>query len=507
MNIPFFSFLKSANTNISPFIQPQDQPSVLNGVTNSWKLGALTKDTGYSIIDAQIQANKSITGMFHFVQNPSTEKMLVTVDDSTSDDTQLFYRANGAGSWTEIGAAETAWANVAGCNVEMANFIGYCFFVGYSAVDGFLPVGSLTGTTFSTSTNVTSMPQAKYIVNYRDRLYALNVKYGGTEYPYRIVCSSPPSAGAITWSTSGSPTSSTGGFLDVSFNLEITGGAENWDRLMIFTNRSAYFYDQTQFKKIWDQGCSNHRTICTEGAYMIWVNGKGVWVSTGGQPQNIAGEVIDFIRNGNPANFFAEIVDEVYHLYVGTVTVNGVTYTNCVLKFNIPISTWEWREYANNMTVFEKYLNSSRQERLYMGDTTGKVWDKGKYTDATLVSGDAQTTAGTGGTDISANFELAPIVLNNYSDVKVVKNIIAYSERAQGLKLKMRVIDKNTRILTPYRPIGELTHFINSFQVNVDKGCVIQIAGAESSTNPYFSFYGFDLEVEKYSKTLKPSKK
>jgi hypothetical protein len=163
MLFPIKAITKGSNTNINPLIHPVDQPYLLLGCANSQKLGALAKDTGYELIDAQIQANKSILGLYNFRQVPGTEKMLATVDDATSDDTQLFYRANGAGAWTEVTAAETAWANFAGINVEFESFIGYCFIVGHGTTDGFLPVASLTGTVFSTSANVTSMPKAKFV--------------------------------------------------------------------------------------------------------------------------------------------------------------------------------------------------------------------------------------------------------------------------------------------------------------------------------------------------------
>lgn len=498
---------KGANTNINTLLHPPESPYVLNGCTNSWKLGVITKDTGYSRVGTGVlQANKSILGNYHFIQQSGTEKMLATCNTSDDANTQLFYRANGSGAWSNISLG-TAWNGVANQYVEMQGFIGYCFFVGADTSNNFLPVGSLTGTTFSTSTNVTSMPQAKYITRYRDRLYVGNVKYGGTQYPFRVVASSPVSASAITWSTAGAPDSSTGGFLDVDFSYEITGMSSNWDKLMVFTDQGAYFYDQTQFKKIFEEGCSNHRTIKNKGSYMIWANTRGVWVSTGGQPQNIAGEVIDFIRNANAANFFAEIEDDIYHLYVGNVTVNGVSYANCDLKFNINTSNWDWREYYNTMTSFGRYFDSTKKNRLYMGDTVGTVWDKGKYSDSTLVSGDAQTTAGTGGQAILANFILAPFSMGDLGNWKRINDLIAYAERAQGVNLKGRVIDRNSQILTPFKPIGQLVNYVQSFPVNIDNGVILQLAGSEYSTNPYFSFLGCEIDITKDAVVPRKSKK
>jgi hypothetical protein len=288
--------------------------------------------------------------------------------------------------------------------------------------------------------------------------------------------------------------------LDVDFSDAITGMGTNWDRLVIFTDYSAYFYDQSTWKNVWDTGCCAHQTIKTSGAYMLWANSDGVWISTGGQPQNIAGEIIDFIRAGNPRNFFAEIVDEEYHLYVGDVTVDGVDYTNCTKIFNIPTSAWRTREYYNNITTFARF-NDSCKQRLHMGSDTGEVWDKGKYTDATLYNMDAIVSAA--GKAIGANFELPPIHLNDISINKKLHNIYVYANRAQGLALQARVIDRNLRILTPYMPIGKLDKYVNTFQIEAKKGVILQIAGSEYGKLPYFSFYGFMLDVEKDSDILK----
>src|ERR1035437_5433429 len=156
-----------SNTNVSYLAQPVDQPYLMNGCKNSWKIGKITKDTGYSIVDAQIHAGKSVLGLFNFKQTPGTEKMLSTLNDSTGADTELWYRTTG--SWTEIPAAQVVWATYINQQVEMESFLGYCFFVGFDGTN-FLPVGSLTGTTFSAATNVTSMPQARFIEKYNGQL-------------------------------------------------------------------------------------------------------------------------------------------------------------------------------------------------------------------------------------------------------------------------------------------------------------------------------------------------
>ncbi|MBU2249514.1 MAG: hypothetical protein KKD77_22395 [Gammaproteobacteria bacterium] len=491
MLVPQLNFLGSANLNLNPFLQPENSPVVLNGVVPTYKLGALLKDVGYSQVGDAIEAGKPVTGHFDFHQSPTVQKELVTINNAAGTNLVLAY--NNAGTWTDINIS-TSWDAFEDCKVEMAGFIGYCFFVGYDSTDNvFLPVGSLTGTTFSTSTNVTSMPQAKYIIRYRDRLYIAHCFYSGTKYEFRVYFSSIPSAGAITWT----PASD---FLDVDFGEQITGLSTNWDRLVVFTEHNAYMYDQSIWKQAFAYGCSAHRTIQNHGPYMIWANYDGVWMSTGGQPQNIAGPVIDFIRNGSPRDLFATIVDEKYVLYVGTVTVDSITYSNCELVFDVPTSIWYWRENYDNFTTYARYNNAGVMER-HMGCTDGEVMKKGKHSDTTLISSDD-------GQPIGVNFELPPIHLSMFDGFKGVKKLIAYAKKSQGLKLKYRIIDRNTTALTPYMKLGELTKYVNSFDISSsESGVLIQVAGSEYSTNEYFEFYGCVLDIIKESKVYASTQK
>jgi hypothetical protein len=481
MIIPQTNFLAGANASVSPLLQPENSPTVLNGVNNAYELGALLKDTGYSQVGDTLEAGKSITGLYDFHQSPTTQKILATVNNAAGTNLVLAY--NNAGTWTDINIG-SAWDAFEDCKVEMEGFIGYCFFVGYDSTDKvFLPVGSLTGTTFSTSTNVTDMPQGKFIKRYRDRLYIAHCYYSGALYQYRVYYSSVPVAGAIEWTPATD-------FLDVDFGREITGMGTNWDRLVVFTEQTAHIYDQSIWKKLWDTGCTAHRTIVNKGPYMYWFDGDNAWRSSGGQPEPIGGPIVKFIKAGNPRNFFSCETDEEIRTYVGTITVNGVQYTNCELIFNIPTQSWRWREFYDNFTIYAPYNNGGKVYQ-YMGVDDGEVMCKGKYTDTTLISSDD-------GYDIAANFELPPIWLNS-EKVKRLKKVTAIANRAQGLNLQARVVDRNIRMLTPYKPLGKLIKYINDFDVNVDNGVMIQIAGSESSQLPYFSLLGLLYDIELYS--------
>jgi hypothetical protein len=231
---------------------------------------------------------------------------------------------------------------------------------------------------------------------------------------------------------------------------------------------------------------------------LFFANRDGVWVSTGGQPENVAGSVIDYIRGaGNPSSWIGKIVDEEYHLYLGNVTVNGISYANCLLTFNIPTRGWRTRELYNAVTSMEGYLTSG-QKALYFGGSAF-VYRKGKYTDATPYVSDASdgTASGSGAQPIHSNFELAPMYTGDLEGQ--VRKINAFADRAMGLNLRVRAIDRNKRILTPYMKLGQLSQFINSFDVEAEKGILLQVAGSEYGSLPYWSFYGYSIDVEKFA--------
>ena len=444
------------------------------------------KRLGYLRVNGQINSGKTNTALFDGRESPSILRMLATTNDATGVDTELYY--DNAGTWTEIAAAQAAWAAIANCNVEMETFVGYTFFVGYNGTS-FLPVGSLTNTTFSTVTNVGSMAQGKFIRRYRDRLYVANCKSAGTAYPYRVYFSSVPTGAVITWDTTSL------GFFDIDFSEQITGIEENWDYLIIFTAESAYYYNQVSKKKLWDIGCSNHRTIKNYSSDMLWADGKGVYVSTSmGRPQNIAGNVIDFVKAGTATNYFAELIDEEYHLFVGSVTVDGISYTNVDLIFNFPTQTWRWEELAGTMKIFAKY-NSSGDFRLYMGDNNGQVWNKSKYSDASPAFSDGKITT-VDGTAITVFAETKPFFFDNPAIRKRLNKVTVFADRALGVQMKMRALNKNTRALVPYEPLGQITKYINVFEPNDKEFNLLQLEITESSVNPYFSILGIVVEYE-----------
>lgn len=484
-----FDFSAGQYSFVSAFSHPPNSLALINGARVDQKMNTLTKDLGYSQVSTTPETNKGATGIHDFHQDPTTQKILITVNDSTDDDTQLFYKTL-AGAWIEVGAAETAWANVANVAVRMETFIEHAFIVGHGSVDGFLPVASFTGTTFSSTANVTNMAQAKGVVRYRDRLYAINTRTGGTNYPFRVYYSSAPSTGAITWT----PASD---FFDIGFGEEIRAETNHWDKLIIFTRFETFMFDQTQVRSVWKVGAANRQTVDKFQGYLIWTNHEGVWMSANQQqPFKVSDPIKNFIDASIVSNQHAKIIDDVYYLSLGgTITVDSETYTNTMAMLHVPTLTWTIRELGHQVNRLGA-INDTDRQRLYICATNGKIYNKGKYTDSTLIKDDD-------GTAIRVNVLFQPIRLQDVGAKNKIKEIRAYAEKAGSASLKYRILDRRNRALTDFKPLGTIEKYENVFEVLDDaEGTLIQVALSELSGNEHWVYNGHQIEIDSISKVI-----
>jgi hypothetical protein len=93
--------------------------------------------------------------------------------------------------------------------------------------------------------------------------------------------------------------------------------------------------------------------------------------------------------------------------------------------------------------------------------------------------------------------------MGNMEFTKNMTKITTFANRAMGLRLKARVINRESRSLTPYVELGEVTQYVQHHHISTQDGVLLQIAGYEYGSNPYWSFYGFSLEADLLSEVLK----
>ena len=471
--ITITNFLVPASTEVSHFLASDNQLVIADGVNYSFKQGEIRKDLGYAALSTAIHA-KPINSLFDFRQSAVTQKILATIDDATSANTELWYW-NGT-AWVQI--TTTVWNTYHSQRVSMESFIGYCFFAGTDASNNFLPVASLTDTTFSTSTNVTTMPQAMQLIKYRDRLYAVNCHYSGTDYPFRIFFSSTPSAGSITWTPATD-------FLDVDYSEALTGAGVIADRLVAFTAFTAYLYDESTWQDQCWPGCSNWRTIQSSQTYLVYASDDNVWCSpAGGRPQAVGNDIRELLRNSTTSARDSAISQSEYNLYLGATSANGISYSNCLATLDLNMSCWRWRELNDTMTAVAN-VRRSNEDYFCLGGSTGKIYLKSRYNDTFPVYADD-------GVAIMGWFRTRMFDLGDPTVKKLISSLIFYSERAGGLKMYFRTMDSNQKELTPWKEIGCLDQVVKRFEKSIE-GFFIQFEGKEYSKNPYFKFNGLSI--------------
>jgi len=479
------NFLSPTSTEVSVFPNTDDeiglnQLIVCNGINPSYKIGTLIKDLGYIKVGDTLQDSKNVTGLYNFRQTSAIQKVLATINNS--DDNALVLKYLNGSTWTTIDTS-TTYNTFEDAKTQFETFLETCFIVGYDKTDDvFLPVGSLSGTTFSTSTNVTDMPKGKYIKRYRDRLYVANCEVGSTKHSYRVYYSEIPSAGSLTWDNDNN-------FFDVDYGEEIKGIVNNWDRLIIFTEFSTYLYSQTSLKKIFDIGCGNNNSIQNIGVYTIFANKDNVYLTENAStPLAIGNNVRQLIQNSNQDYFESAVIDNEYILFVGNTKANGISYSNCTLIYNLQTQMWRWRTLYDNVKSMCKFT-SSGDDFLYFGTDTGMVMRKSKETDTTKLYSD-------NGNPIVAHFMTKATDFGVPDIQKTIRQLTAYSSVPNGLILRVRIINKNQEILMPFTKIGELKNVIEDFDGLNLNGNFIQFEGKEFSSNQSFQFDGMSIIVD-----------
>jgi len=121
---------------------------------------------------------------------------------------------------------------------------------------------------------------------------------------------------------------------------------------------------------------SQEATIVAKGL-CFWVNENGAWVSSGASPKNISNTIVQNIitscSSTDLANVAAGTDDEHITFSFPEVTIDGETYENVVLKFNIFFQTWDVRQYPTEQRCYTNYVDSTDAVFTIFGDDDGNV--------------------------------------------------------------------------------------------------------------------------------------
>lgn len=445
---------------IDPYIAPKGSVSLtINGHFD--KIGAFKVRDGLTIVGAQISVN-NVLGLYQFLDEGSgTNNQLMAVV------TTVLYRLSG-GTWTSKLTGLTS-----SLKMRFTSFLDYVFITnGTDAVNTWDGSGSAFGTA-----NAVSAPTGKFIERFKNRVW---ISCTAT-YPSRLFYSSLPSTDAtpvITWSASNYIEISPGDGEDVT-------GQKRFDRtLYVFKENftyPVYSKDQTEPDAIINVGTMSHESIDVAKDGMYWHHWSGIYrLRRGeGQPKEISKPVDDIIKVITLANYSNVTTwhdnDHVY-FSVGTVTVNGITITACVLRWTISSEIWTVYSYPTQFLCAAQYQNGTNIVQV-VGDTTGKIHtvNSGVTDNSTPINYLLETQWWDGG---QRHLQ------------KTIEKMNVVSESATGAKVSWRS-ERDTGNV--FNKVGSVTGF-NTILDNLDiRGSRLKLTVSGSSTGTPAVFSGFEL--------------
>lgn len=369
----FLGFSGMLNMGVGDFLKPVNELSACKNIQED-SVGVLKRVPGLIKANTnRVNSTDDVNFLEYYFQNTTGASRLIAGSKSGSDYV-LKYRTTG--DWASI--TNGTYSGLANAELSAVNYLDKMFIVGKSDSTYLTPT-TISGTTMSTAdTDLTGMPQGKYIIEYRDLLYVLNARESSTNYPSRVYFCNEPVNLAIDWDN-------VENFIEFGQQDgdEITGGANSNDRLVVFKNNSMWIWDEVERIKVANIGCDSHKSIQDINGTLYWFNRDGIWRWDGAKPQLISGKVQPFIEAINQTK-----LDEVigaqnnleYRLFIGNVSVRGVDYNNCWIVFDIRREKFYIRCTNHKAKSATEYIEDGKK-RLYFGNDDGYVLKFTHYTD------------------------------------------------------------------------------------------------------------------------------
>jgi hypothetical protein len=335
---------------------------------NTDKNGMFEKDTGYAQHGTGIAGATYIKGLTPFFYT-GNQKFVAAEDNGSRVDMRVFNPS--AGTWDAQSLSKTT-----AFNYEFATFLDGLFCVNYADATMFY-----NGTSWSTTTNVTNAPKAKYVVAYLDRLYLLNVDISGATHTSRVVMSSlpDPTAYTITWDTSDAGT-----YFDVSpkDGDQIMGAGKNLNRLLIFKEDSLWRYDTNTLMQIPGMpGTNNHRTIKNVLDWTIYFHKTGIYGISPDQTAKLSRDIqpiIDGVSSNTLDKLCAYSDGDNYKIYLGDIynEVDHIQINKCVAVLNVAKNRWRIETLEDRPSIFSKYRDDRSDLTYNDSGTEYDYYDK-----------------------------------------------------------------------------------------------------------------------------------
>lgn len=346
------------------------------------EIGSAVTRLGTGIVGSQLQAGKVVLGLHNFRDSDGANHALLAVVNSSPDTTTNVWKVGGTAIRTGLTANK---------KMRFISFLDSVLMINgadaEASYDGAAVI--ITGGAFDLA-NVPGANLCSFGLEWLDRVYL----GGDTANPDRLYYSSTPVSGAISW-TSGN------GYIDIEPE-DGGGGIKGLGKIpgfiLIFKERSMkrWNFDSAFPETLIDLGTPSHDSVVNAGGICAFFSAssrdtRGFYITNGERPTPISHDRlrnikswIDAIPVAAETNICGWGNSRFFAWSVGDLTVDGVAYTNVVLRWNRILDQWSVRSYPSEFKCFSSYVDGSGHNTTVGGDDNGQVIEVDKtatYTD------------------------------------------------------------------------------------------------------------------------------
>lgn len=443
----FLEFSGGMNTQVNQFIMKDNECNLIKNFSLE-TIGAMEKVLGYVIRGAKIGASHNVLGMTEYSRNADSSRThLVTVYDT-------IYK-NVAGTWTAFTGSGTGLT--VDKKMEFETFLDAIFAVNGTDANRTYNGTTWSTSTYLAGAPIASYVKRYHDALYlaglstmRNRVWFSDVPTGNTMTWGWAVGTNGANTGAVFTSASSTfktvnikigdtlrlisgTTTTQGDYIVKSVDSEtqltlvttpatngssmtyqvgsnwvpigeddgdvITGFGENSDRLLVFKEFSLHRWDGTSNMRVSDVGTPSSRSVQNIDSWTLFANRKGIYVYDGASVKLISRKIqkyIDAIDQTTLGSMVAWTSGNLYKLFVGNLTVDGMTYTNTVIVYDVSQNN-SWIECLATPVKVAGRTVESGTEKHFIGNDVSTIYE--------LESGTTHATAVIDGVIKTKNFD------------------------------------------------------------------------------------------------------
>lgn len=475
----YSDFFAGMATNLNPSLVPRNSVELAINLVFDEELGSAVSRLGSAQIDSQLVDGKSILGLFQHVDQADTtkNKLFAAVNDSGDANSDI---------WDLDGTPAISLADdTASLKCRFLNYNGDTLRL--NGTDAPKAYNSTSWITTGGVFDLANMPTGyKYAEEFLDRVYL----WGKTASPYTLAYSGVLTSGTVSWASGN-------GTIEIEPDDnggEGTGLGKVPGYLLIFKRRSMHRWNYASAfpEELVKIGAYSQESIVMGGGLCAFYSdsnddAKGFYITNGGRPTPISHDSNRPIKKwvdaiGSSATVAGWATDRVFAWSVGDLTVDGVTYTNVVLRYNRLLNQWSVFSYPNEFKVFAHYVASGIHSTIG-GDDDGNVWQI-----------DKAATYKDGTNDISWKLRTQPDYFGTNKLKETLKKLIVRGKNIDGYEAGF-VLDEDSDTIVPVQPKGTWRRILSVFDIGQKveaTSIAVELAGKQSGARAYIR--GIEIE-------------